>query len=574
MPDYTVDVTLPAVPVGNVLVPQPGTTVNTVAVSGNYAPVATGPRSLPRVLHSFRPTLTIDALYPRTGMGEWSHKLLSTEGSTWWAFGHDGALRQSTTEGRTWFRTYKAAATGQMGRDGMWLQTAAGSFLTTWHPFNGTEPSIMRGSSDGKTWTTVVPQTTNIKYLGPTSICQSPTTGHIYLGQYVTTDLQTTIDIMVSTDDGQTWSVWKSFTRNTSPDPSNTTGITHIHGIQVDPIDNRLWVCVGDAPPSAGLYRLHTDEADWDAVATNRQLDTAADIWGGAVSLMFFPNFIAWGVDQSYTSGLVRMARAQIGQAAPVVTKVMDLNSSGFYCCRTSTANTEWVMAASQEGQDEGRIDGSVHMYRVADDAATVDELLSLSVNTLGPGFSWAFPLATPLQTRTDQLMWWGTNIYDGQGNAADGNQTGAQFSARVGWSNAVAIRTAPSRPYEQPVSVSSGYVSGLAAGATKNFAAAIVPARPAVLYIIDLGSKSWTVGPATAIEVTDASGTIINTDGATALSISTVSWRASGQDDTVPYMARTGSLTPGSEVRFRIKNLAGSLTIDCSGFITYAWGY
>lgn len=532
-----------------------------------------GPRNLPRVKSGIQPALLVDAVYPATNLGTWSHRLLSTEGATWWAFGHDGSLRKSTTEGNTWFRTYKAATDGQMGRDGMWLTTTAGSLLTTWHPFSGAAPWIMRATSAGTTWTTVVPQTTDVKYLGPTSICQSPVTGYLYLAEYVTTDTVATINIKRSIDDGVTWTVWKSMPRNTSAASTNTTGITHFHGIQVDPIDNRLWVCVGDAPPSAGLYRLTADETDWAAVATNSQLNTAGDIWGGAVSLMFFPDYIAWGVDQSFTGGVVRMARTQIGQAAPVVEKVAETNSTGFYACRTSTANTEWVLSASQEGQTQ-RIDPAVHLYRVADNGATVDEIASIPVNTDGPAFSWAYPMGTPLQTRTDKLMWWGTNIYDGQGNAADLSQTGMQFSCRVGWSHDVFVRPAPTRKYEIPATYSTGYLSGIVAGATVNFGATVVPARVRRLYIIDLGVKDWGGQTAPSVEVTDSAGVVINSDAASPLAFATIGLRAAGQDDTAPYLSRTAQLTAGSEVRFRVKNNAGSLTINMSGFVTFAWGY
>lgn len=545
-----------------------------LATIGEAAPPkALGPRNLPRIQQGLAPTFQIDSIHPGTGLGEWSHRILSTHGDAWWAFGHDATLRTSADNGSTWFKTYGAPATGDMGRNGMWLTTEAGSLITTWHPYDNTAPTIIRSTDGGYTWTTVVTATTGVDYLGPTAIVQSPTTDKLFLVEYIPTlpAANPTCRMLVSTNDGATWTTWKTLSRAYDTDPE--VGVMHFHGIQVDPIDNRVWVCVGDAALSAGLYRLNTAETDWTAIATNRQLDTGADIWGGAVSLMFFPDYIAWGVDQSFTSGLVRMPRSEVGQAVPEVEFVMPLNSTAFYACRTRTDNTEWVLSASQEG-GVAAIDNSIHLYRVADDGATCDELSSIPVNSAST-FSWAFPLGTPLQARTDRLMWWGTNTFDGVGNGHDLEMTGFQFAGRVGWSHDVIQRPNMGRRFEQPITFSTGRIAGMLPSAIVPFGALTVPKRLRRLYIIDLGGKSFTDGMYNpAIEITNAAGAVINTNVGTPISFSTVSWRAQLQQDTAPYLAVTGLLTAASEIYVRLTSPSDNGTIDASGYAVLAWGY
>lgn len=536
-------------------------------------PKSIGPRDLPRVKHGLRPTMMIDQTFPREDL--YSHRILSTEGDTWWSFGHDNRLRMSTTEGRRWYGTHLEPNTSQLSKNGVWLKTAAGSILTTRDPYDGSPASLVRSTDAGVTWTQVIAGVANVQYLGPTSLCQSPTTGKIFMGEYISSDpsVTPTCRIKVSSDDGATWSTWKTLSRAYDTDPE--VGVMHVHGIQIDPIDNRLWVCVGDAAESAGLYRMNVGETDWTAIATNRQLDTAAGIWGGAVGLMFFPDYIAWGVDQSFTSGLVRMARTEIGQPTPDVELVMKLNSTAFYGCRTDTTNEEWVVCASQEGTS-ARIDNAMHFYRVADNGATVDEIMAFPVNS-DSSFSWAHPLGTPLQTRSDRLMWWGTNDYAGQSNAGDLQFIGFQFSARVGWSNQMQMRPSVAARHGQPATVSGGPItlpfSGTVGTAPAvGFASTVVPSRLRRLFILEAGCKSWTpfIG-IPAIEVTDADGDLLLNEVGTPLTFATMSLRAAS-GDSAPFLDLTGPLTPGEEVHFRLKN-NGVAEMSASAHVIFAWG-
>ena len=287
---------------------------------------------------------------------------------------------------------------------------------------------------------------------------------------------------------------------------------------------------------------------------------------------MFFPNYIAWGVDQSYTSGLVRMARSQIGQPNPVVKKIMDLNTTGFYTCRTDSTNTEWVVCASNEGAQ--RIDDAIHFYRVADDAATVDEIGSFCSNTAATTPTWAWPVGTPLQARSDGLIAWACGMYQGQGNTGDTEIIGFSFLGRVGWGTNPMQRPNPARRYNQPISLSSGIIN-LAAGATKEFHKGVIPARFTRIYIINGGAAGWTSGVIGQVEITDTSGNLIAQDllAPNYLTINAQDLKVSGQNDSAPWVMRSGQLTPGSSFRIRVKNTHGSLTSDITGWIVIAFG-
>lgn len=540
-------------------------------VAGGLFPAkVSGPRSLPRIRHGLKPTLHVDALYPRSGYGEWNHRILSVRPGEWWAYGRDGSLRTSIN-GDLWFQKYRTPNAGEMGRQGMWLKTTAGSLLTTWHA-EGSTPTIIRSTNGGTTWTTVVASTPGVQFLGPCSLIQSPATGNLFLIEYTTATAAVVPEtrIKVSADDGATWTVWKALPRDTA----NPAHVTHGHSLFVDPIDNRIWAAIGDAPQASGIYRFNAAETDWSPVATNAQLDTANGIWGGAVGMMFFPDYIAWGVDQSYSSGLTRMARSEIGKPTPNVELVMRTNSTCFYTARSRTDNAEWVMCASQEGS-AGAIDNAIHFYRVADNGATVDELSSIPHYQAGPSFSWAFPLGDPLTLGPEGMMWWGTNAHDGIPNLGDPSRSGIQFSARVGWSNDVIVRPAASRKFESLTTLSTGHIASLAQNASLIFGSTMVPQHLRRLYLINAGASVYGGSGASnpVIEVVDAAGAVITDYVGSPLAVDIKSAREFRQEDTAPFLTYTAKLTPGSEVRFRIRQVTGQ-AIPLTGFITFAWGY
>src|SRR5690606_5432348 len=151
--------------------------------------------------------------------------------------------------------------------------------------------SVIRSTDDGATWATVVAAQADVRYLGPTSIAQDPVTGYLYLTEYVTASAATkpTWKISRSADDGATWVTFHTFQRD-SADPAATRDG---HGSRWAPVGQRMWCLCGDSEQAAGLYRVDDSGDGIEPVIVRSQLP--AGLSAGAVGVMFFPDYIAWG---------------------------------------------------------------------------------------------------------------------------------------------------------------------------------------------------------------------------------------------------------------------------------------
>ena len=145
------------------------------------------------------------------------------------------------------------------------------------------------------------------------SICQDPVAGYLYIAEYVTASSATaaTWQILRSTDDGVTWTMFDTFQRNTATYP--TTAVRHGHAVQWDQFSQRMYFLTSDAEPAAGVYRVNAAGTGVEKVVLNGE--TTGSNQATAVGIMFFPNYLAWGMDQTSDSWLLRMHRNQIGVA-------------------------------------------------------------------------------------------------------------------------------------------------------------------------------------------------------------------------------------------------------------------
>lgn len=98
--------------------------------------------------------------------------------------------------------------------------------------------NIYRRAPGGTSWSVVL--TDANMGATPRGICQTAD-GSIYIGQYATV-VSYTANLWKSTDDGENWSVAKSWA-------AGTAGvIRHIHAVRADPyVANRIWIATGDA---------------------------------------------------------------------------------------------------------------------------------------------------------------------------------------------------------------------------------------------------------------------------------------------------------------------------------------
>jgi len=548
---------------------QPGDLAAEVATR---APGASSPRGTSRVLNERKPIAFIEQSFPNAAH---DHAILWTEGNRVWAYGRDRTLRTSGNFGAQWEKLAHSG-TNQYAKLGIFYKTTAGSFLTTSHPEAGGAPAIVRSNNSGLSFSTVIAAQTNVEYQGVTAIAQDLATGYLWAIEYVTTDAATvsTFKIVRSTDDGATWSTFKTINR------SGAGAMRHGHGCQYDPVSQRMHFLIGDSEPSAGLYRVNAGGADIEPVITNAtgQANGHGNV-ATSVGVMFFPDYIAWGMDATVDSWLIRLPRTQIGQAAPAYERVTRLQSTAFNCTRANTGGTEWLMSVSNQDDDvtATAVDRSIHLYRVADNGATCDEVLTFGTISTGANSTrWATCVGTPLQQNTDGLTWVSV-VGEDTLDRIDATPTvlGRQFAIRLGWGVHSSHKQETRKPFYTVSSQSSGFQS-LTAAETKVFGATRVPGRTRRLYIMDIGVAKVAGSGSVKVQVWNNNIDSLVTDAATGSALDFVfeSARTNRNLEASSHVYTTGILTANNVLHFRLVETGGASAVDAVGYVTYAFGY
>lgn len=531
------------------------------------APVAASPRDTFRVLQERRPVLTIDRAYPNDLH---DHAVLAVFGTTMYLYGRDRTLRSTGNYGSQVIKLANSGA-GVWARLGIFLRTSAGSLITTYHPDGGGPPSIVRSNNVGLSFTEVIPATTNIEYQGATSIAQDPNTGRLYLSEYVTVDAATvpTFKILKSDDDGATWSTFHEFNR------AGAGAVRHGHGVQWDPIGGRMFFLTGDSEAAAGIYRTNSGATALEPVFLNSH-GVGGQKPATAVGMMFFPDAIAWGMDQTTDSEVIRVSRDQIGVTTPAYESVGRLQSTAFHCVRTRADNTEWLMSVSNENLGAGSVDPQVtHLYRVADNATTLDEVAAFNVLDAAE-VRYAQPVGSnPLYLDPDGLAWIGLLSKGVLDRIVDGVTLGSQYAVRLGWGTQSHRRADESRrPFYAPTSQSSGLTS-LTASQTKVFGGVKVPATTRKLYIMDMGCLNIAGAGAVKVQVWNATTGALLTDSGTAAALESTfqSVRENRKQEAGSHVYVTGLIAAGDVLHFRIVERTG-VAVDGTAFVSYAFGY
>lgn len=535
------------------------------SLRATFARGATSPRDASRVKLERKPVAHIAQEFPSA----WhDHQIVWVNNARRiWAIGRDRRLRSSGNGGVQW-EHLAHSGTGRWAKLGIFLMTQAESFITTFHPDGtGTWPSIVRSNNSGLSFTEVVPATTGVDYQGVTSICQDLTTGYIYLVEYVGTEA-TSFRILRSIDDGATWTTFHTFPSNGEPN-----FVRHGHGAQYDPISQRVFFLIGDAEQEAGIYRTTADGSTIEPVFLNKHSRSGDGLVATAVGMAFFPDYIAWGMDQTTDSWLIRLPRSEFGAASPNYEKVARLQSTAFHCIRAADDSSEWVMAVSNENIGVGSVDRTVHLYRLADNAATLDEVLSWAPSYLPDNTGrYPYPVGTPLQSDADGLIWLAMLT---QGPLDPLSTTlGQQYAIRLGWGTVPAVRadTMHRKPFYAPATQSSGPVA-LAANETKVFGGIKVPAgETRRLYLMDMGTLTTLGG--SRVEVWNATKGALVKDAASAADMSTTaqSLRENLKRETGPYVYSSALLDAGDVLHFRIAERTGA-SGTFTAFVNYAFG-
>ena len=113
--------------------------------------------------------------------------------------------------------------------------------------------------------------------------------GIVFYGEYHDNCDRTEIHLWKGTDDGGSWSIVHTF-------PDNS--IRHIHAVQYDKFEDKLWVTTGDEDSEC---RIMYSEDDGNTFET---IGHGAQEWR-AVSLLFTEKHIYWGMDCPYRQNYV-----------------------------------------------------------------------------------------------------------------------------------------------------------------------------------------------------------------------------------------------------------------------------
>lgn len=533
------------------------------------------PRTTSRVKFERNPVMMVDMVSPNNTWGDLT--ILSVANLSMYAVGADRTIRSSVNGGASWSKLAQGGA-GKYALLGMFFRTStAGTIITTWHPDGGGAPTIRRSTNYGATFTDVVTAQTDVDYLGPTNICQDPVTGYIYMIEYITVSAATkaTFKIIRSTDNGATWGDFHVFQRDVVAHP--TTAVRHGHGIQWDQHGQRIYFLTGDAEDACGIYRVNAAGTGIEAVLRKDSQAVVANA-ATAVGIMFFPNYIAWGQDATGDAWLLRMDRDQIGQPSPVLEKIMHVQSCAWYTVRTKTDGTEWLMGISnQHAADVAPLDNMIHLYRVADDGATCDEVASIPA-TSQTATNYFFPLDTPLQANNDQYVWLGSNIYNPFESPASADpHIGQQIKVSLGWATHPLIRPdAQRKPWSGTPQTHNSSKVTLAASAVHTFAAIRVPNWARKLYVFDIGA--WKISGTGAVKtrVWNATGAAAVTDpiaGAIETTSASILYNTLN-NEAAPNVFLSGQLTAGNILYFELVETGGAASADVVGHVQFAFGY
>ncbi|WP_147294399.1 hypothetical protein [Arthrobacter sp. RT-1] len=399
--------------------------------------------------------------------------------------------------------------------------------------------------------------------LGPGSICQDSVSGHLYFTEYSSGTTLTHINILRSTDDGVTWTVWKSLPKHNS---ANNT-IRHWHGSRYDSISKRVYFTAGDQNDIAGLYRANAAGTDIEPVILNKQIRDKFGLIAPArsIDIMFFQTHIVWGSDGAGGQNhIYRMARDQIGAANPVVEQVAAIDNTSWWAQKVRNDGSMWVCSSSSEigGGDGSEDSGVSHLYAVSDNGGTVDEIAAVSMEgTYGAGSLSC--LSSP--GSGGDVFWMRAHAYQ---EYPFRTNSAFQFRARVGYGAVPLIKPRNSRPIVQ-VPESRNWEGSLNALQVKKFAHTATPPEVRTLIILNMGVKVLA-GKANSVKLqvwNATTGSLIHE-----LSGAHQNWRMSysaSQEYAYKYI-----LGANDQVEFQVVETSGASVGSVCAFIEFGYGF
>jgi hypothetical protein len=494
------------------------------------------------------PTLTVRRKWPN---GRANFRVIWGSGDTAFAVDRGKVLRKTINGGIDWSVRYAPAA-GQsaIGYKDCFLVLPNGDLVALRNVGSFTAPSMqpVYSTDDGNTWTNAGGVlTANAQPLGAHSLGCDANTGYLYFGEYYVSgqDSIAVVTIWRSTDNGRTWAAWRTFPGLGTSDPLR---VRHIHSCQYDPVSKRMYFCIGDLNGGGGIYRATADGTDVEPILTTSQVTNYQSC---AVDLMFFPNYIAWGADNSSDIGIYRMARSEIGKANPVYTKVYQINASGWWTMNASTDGTTWLLSGSNDSAGTP-LDTASHLYAVTDDGATVWEVGTLS------GTGSGGPLAlSPVGPAGSPVFWVGSRFFS--------NNWSGQVSLDQGLN--LNVGEPEQLPTGQPFTFNAGI--DLAASEVRTIGHVQVPRQMTELFVYAMGCYKVSGTGTPKIRLVNATGnTVIS-------GLDSGSWNAAqNTGEGAEWYIEASGLTANSAMLVQLYESTGTGGCTATGHVRFAFGY
>lgn len=203
----------------------------------------------------------------------------------------------------------------------------------------------------GATWTVThdLPASSGPAGVLPTGLCVQR--GTLYLGEYLLDDAATP-RVMASHDEGRTWEPVLEL-----------PGVRHVHGVHADPYTDDVWVTTGDTDVECRIGRLTVPLATDDRPVAGVEIVGGGSQHWRAVSLVFTPDAILWGVDCPYLDRKDiyqldrdaiddRAARTADADSAPE--RLHAVPNSVYYGTYVTVDGTDWAVfsTAAEVGPD------------------------------------------------------------------------------------------------------------------------------------------------------------------------------------------------------------------------------
>src|SRR5699024_8612191 len=169
--------------------------------------------------------------------------------------------------------------------------------------------------------------------------------------------------------------------------------IRHIHSVQVDPYTNEVYVMTGDGTDKTGIWKVQGDTCI--PVLTNDMLGRDWFESPRCISLMFFPDYVAWGSDSTPNPYVFRIPRSGFGTDLSMLVRGLRLSSTAWGAARASEDGSRWALFTSDEAYPTYAADRMAHIYAVEDQGATVYEVGAIPARSTS-GVTTLQPMAQP----------------------------------------------------------------------------------------------------------------------------------------------------------------------------------